>query len=228
MPTVKIQKTKENIERIRELRLTNTNQEIADMYGVSANTIIYIAHRFNLGRRPHPYANGKKKCSRCDEIKPMDSFRRYLNKRGKYTYRHQCLPCERKSRVEWYYKYQKQNQKRAIVAYGKEDNLMRMLKGAIHRSKIKGENCSLTLDYLKSIWTGRCQLSGLPFSDLQNGRQHPFRPSIDRIDNSKGYTNDNVRIILWALNLAINRYDFDVYLTIAKAVLSKVNESKAA
>lgn len=41
-----------------------------------------------------------------------------------------------------------------------------------------------------------CALSGVPF----NMEKSLYRPSLDRIDSSKGYTSDNIQLVLYIVN----------------------------
>jgi hypothetical protein len=76
--------------------------------------------------------------------------------------------------------------------------LLRSAKGRAAAKKVPFE---LTNEWAELAWTGRCAISGLEF-DLGNGN-HWSRmksPSIDRIKPEIGYTPDNCRFILWAIN----------------------------
>lgn len=48
----------------------------------------------------------------------------------------------------------------------------------------------------------RCALTGIEFFSPSNTAAHadPFAPSIDRIDARKGYTEENVRLVIYAMN----------------------------
>jgi len=48
----------------------------------------------------------------------------------------------------------------------------------------------------------------------------PYGPSIDRIDSNKGYTKDNVRLVLVSVNIALNNFGEGVFETICRAYLS--------
>ena len=59
---------------------------------------------------------------------------------------------------------------------------------------------------------GRCELSGLPFDVTPDPksptRRRPKAPSLDRIDNRKGYTLRNVHLVLQLLTLPqMNQWD---------------------
>lgn len=53
----------------------------------------------------------------------------------------------------------------------------------------------------RRIDAGVCELTGVPF-DLSPGRKFSS-PRIDRIDPRKGYTYDNIRIVLNLVNAAL-------------------------
>jgi predicted molibdopterin-dependent oxidoreductase YjgC len=56
---------------------------------------------------------------------------------------------------------------------------------------------------------GKCKLTNIDFTFKLKETQknfNPFNPSIDRIDSSKGYTKDNVRIVCVIVNLALNEF----------------------
>lgn len=71
------------------------------------------------------------------------------------------------------------------------------------RAKAKGWEFDLTISWINAkMAAGVCELSGLPFTP--RGKKGPCAPSLDRRDSSKGYTQDNCRVIAWALNAAFN------------------------
>ena len=91
----------------------------------------------------------------------------------------------------------------------------RMLASAKKRAKVAGLEFSLTTDdVLWPILFGKCQATGLPF-DLSRSRgghrAHPFAPSIDRVDSSKGYTKNNVQIVCNIHNVAKNEWAESVF-----------------
>lgn len=76
----------------------------------------------------------------------------------------------------------------------------------------------------------RCALTELEFdvSPSRSGRGHaPFRPSIDRIDSTKGYTPENCRIVCFAVNAGLNAWGDEAFLKIARAA-ALVAERRAA
>ncbi|HRP26364.1 hypothetical protein [Thauera sp.] len=96
------------------------------------------------------------------------------------------------------------------------------LMECLRRSRERGHEFDIDLDYVADLVSqngGRCALSGLLF-DLkrEGGKRNPFRPSIDRIDSSRGYVRGNVRVVLAAVNNALSDYGDDVYLEICRAV----------
>ncbi len=52
----------------------------------------------------------------------------------------------------------------------------------------------------------RCELSGVALVHGGEGRHKPNSISVDRIDSSKGYTFDNIRIIAFCLNAAFGAW----------------------
>jgi hypothetical protein len=70
----------------------------------------------------------------------------------------------------------------------------------------------------------RCTLTGIPFqADHVDGkRTNPFAPSIDRIDNARGYTPDNVRLVLVSVNLALSDFGLDHFDEICRARVMKL------
>ena len=90
----------------------------------------------------------------------------------------------------------------------------KMVLAARSRAKARGLECDLPLDWKASITT--CELTGLPF--VKGCRL--YAASIDRIDNDKGYTVENYRLVLCAVNHMKNTgTDEDVY-HIAAALLN--------
>jgi hypothetical protein len=98
---------------------------------------------------------------------------------------------------------------------GKSNGNLRKRRGAfpwysslLHagdRSRKVGHEHDLTVEWAIATYTGVCSLTGVPFviSALTPAGKcgvRPYSPSIDRINPLKGYTQDNCRWVLSAIN----------------------------
>lgn len=99
---------------------------------------------------------------------------------------------------------------------------MHLFNGAKRRA-YKWDVFDITRDFIESkIRTGHCEVTGLPFDMKPMGsasKKNPYAPSLDRIDNSKGYTVDNVRIVLWAVNLMHGEMTDEQLIVMCNAVV---------
>ena len=118
------------------------------------------------------------------------------------------------------------------VADGWDDYVARMseqpkswlyatIQNVRYRSRKKGMECTLTVAQLRQILTrcrGRCEVTGLRFTleESKGLRTRPYFYSIDRIDSSRGYTIDNVRMVCVAANYAMNAWGEEVFAEIAR------------
>jgi hypothetical protein len=97
---------------------------------------------------------------------------------------------------------------------------------ARHRAKQQGVPCDLTWEWARENWTGKCALTGIPFVFVfadadRDQRVSPYSPSLDRIIPGGGYTKDNVRWVIHAVNMFKSDNSDEVMLSIAKALLEK-------
>lgn len=67
---------------------------------------------------------------------------------------------------------------------------------------------------------GRCSLSGIEF-DLSGECRHPYSPSIDRIDSSKGYTLTNCRLVCLMVNIALSNWGDESFVAMCVAVANR-------
>lgn len=99
-----------------------------------------------------------------------------------------------------------------------------LIKGTRARATRRGMEFDLSEDFIKTLLAesnNRCVLTGIHF-DLWHDSQfraRPWAPSIDRIDCSKGYTQDNVRIVATAVNIALNSFGDEVLMKVAEGMV---------
>ncbi|MBV30860.1 MAG: hypothetical protein CL504_09515 [Actinobacteria bacterium] len=71
---------------------------------------------------------------------------------------------------------------------------------------------NLTVEILNDIYEqqkGFCAVSGLPL--LHTNEEADFSISIDRLDNDKGYTDDNIRLVCRRVNLMRNNLTTEMF-----------------
>lgn len=92
-------------------------------------------------------------------------------------------------------------------------------------TKSRGREHDLTPQWLRDELARlnyRCSLTGLPFSPERTGSgRNPYAPSIDRRDNGRGYTIDNVRIVLASVNVALSDWGDAHFDTMCRAYVAK-------
>lgn len=71
------------------------------------------------------------------------------------------------------------------------------LHEARRRARDRGYEFTLTVQDI-AVPT-QCPVLGIPIA-VSDGRPGPNSPSLDRVDSTKGYTPDNVRVISWRAN----------------------------
>ena len=133
---------------------------------------------------------------RNEENSPIENYKNFGGKIGK------GVPNDEYSPFRWY-----------------------VLRGE-YRCKKRNYDCNLTVEYLKQLWdsqNGTCPFTGwkivLPKNTTKPWKnQSPNNASIDRIDNSKGYIEGNVRFIAYMANIARQCFVDEQLIEFCKAV----------
>lgn len=105
----------------------------------------------------------------------------------------------------------------------REARILQIFREIRSRSKNrKGIEFNLDWDDFRTrIMKGYCEVSGLPFDLDVVGT--PWAPSVDRIDSSKGYTNDNVQYVCRMLNHMKGAATMDDVMLLANALVARAN-----
>jgi hypothetical protein len=163
---------------------------------------------------------GKKRCKICKEIKDITNFNEiYVDREKKFKSRLAvCTKC-------------KPEYVRNSDIKQRENNYFRYIVSDIKtRAKIKNLNFDLTAEYIEELFKtqkGVCAVTKLPMNFERSGwmKRNPYMASIDRIIPEQGYTKENIRWVLYAVNLALCNWGEGVFKKIAESYM-KLNSIK--
>lgn len=82
--------------------------------------------------------------------------------------------------------------------YSKQSVEKKLLYSARCRAKKKGQECTISESDI--VVPKVCPILGIELYTIPGKRQHGPSPSLDRIDNTKGYIPGNVRVISYRAN----------------------------
>tara|TARA_S200002703_G_scaffold114343_1_gene99817 strand:+ start:36 stop:614 length:579 start_codon:yes stop_codon:yes gene_type:complete len=86
------------------------------------------------------------------------------------------------------------------------------------RAKAKCRDFTITVEDIEKVDAAICPILEIPMKRYKQqyeggaGYQMPDSKTLDRIDPSKGYTPDNIRVISWAANKMLGNWDLVVLL----------------
>jgi len=141
-----------------------------------------------------------------------------MNKRREY---HKQWRNENREHVNRYSKeYNEQNDEqrkmtnkryRKRVKTDQEIFLNSLFRAARNNAKSRNIEFNISIELVRAfilVQNNRCALTGIQFIYEHDGmtRARPFAPSIDRKDNSRGYTCDNIHLVCCIVNRAKNEF----------------------
>jgi hypothetical protein len=106
--------------------------------------------------------------------------------------------------------------------------LMICFHSAKKSATVDNREFKLTKDFLQRQWIlqeGKCKVSGIPMQ-TESGtvkERNNLRVSIDRIDNTKGYTKNNIHLVIWQVNNAKGADTMQSVFDLAVAIVKNNN-----
>lgn len=169
-------------------------------------------------------------CTKCGNTKPEAEFS--TSPRAKSGRDTRCRDCRRSYATDYNNRHEVKDRLRVRLARLRAEGPKITLQTSLLRAlKRRPTERPANISDLMAMWLaqdGRCAVSGLPMT-WYRGKALPTSVSIDRIDNARGYSRDNVRLICYAINTFRGRWDDDHVLTMARAIvahLDRRNEAK--
>lgn len=159
-------------------------------------------------------------CIKCQQQHPY--HRMTASKKGGKLYKPQyCKVCSAERAKKWRVdsgKFREQARMRQ-GQYNRNNPLISQMASVRMRAKEKGIECDICTQDLLEIYTkqdGKCYWFGLPLKLDASDYGTPMRVSIDRLDNDRGYTKDNIVLTCQAANLGRNQHSEEVWAAFIK------------
>jgi len=133
-----------------------------------------------------------KKCASCGEVKPIDEFHKSKSRKdGRKPYCKKCRAERAKNRVRTL-------MGKALQIYANQKE----------RSELRGHQTpTYTKEEFISWLLSNQKYLRLYDNWVKSGYKKPLAPSCDRLDNYKGYSFENIRIVTWEENMVKGHSD---------------------
>lgn len=157
-------------------------------------------------------------CENCE--KSFDKEQKYINAAEKKGRKHFCsLTCSTIHRNK--HNNYKSNKNKPQNQKGYKQKKDTRFTWYIARARSRKRDNGLTSDMLEKLWNkqnGLCAISNIPLTLHDDCRDNRYLASLDRIDSSLPYQEDNIQFIALPLNLAKQSFDNQEFITFLKEV----------
>lgn len=174
-----------------------------------------------------------KLCIICNKDLPLDSFGKRKNITGYKSvpkYHCYCKPCSAEKARKWRKDNKGYRGTGKLTKIPKEDRkLYSCLSQRVTDSKTREKKRKIDINvdnyidanFLYSLWLkqeGKCALSNEPMDIIKNSLGNV---SLDKIDPSKTYTQDNVQLVCWAINRAKGEMSQSLFVLMCEKVVNQ-------
>lgn len=189
-----------------------------------------------------------RRCNKCAQSKPLDDFYRKQNSPdGRQSV---CKVCTKKYHGRYYQTNRVHILEQQVIKHQANPEIKRrratVRRGTYHktaigrttllidtakkRAKQKQLVFAITKEHvLPLLVAGKCQQSGFRFElqVRQNSFRNPFAPSIDRIDNTRGYEPDNIQLVCNMFNSGKGEHNELDFIAMCVSVAKKHQNNPA-
>jgi hypothetical protein len=155
-----------------------------------------------------------KKCKKCGVIKDEKDF--YKPNRSST-----CKECHLTITREYKRKKREDDDYKNLEKLKQKERRIRLWQNSLlHDCKHRGLEFDLDVDFINHLYenqNGKCFWFGVDIIPSEN-KKHPQQPSIDRIDNKKGYVKDNVVLSCYSANIGRNENDIKTWIEFLKKI----------
>lgn len=143
-------------------------------------------------------------CAKCGEAKPLKKFGKEVKKPdGLAAY---CTSCTRATSANYY---------RTVSG---------RLSARLGEARKRTKDSDVTLSFLKELYAqqkGLCHYTRAPLSiEVVDGHYNLSGLSIDRVDSSRGYYQDNVVLCCWVVNAMKKDLSLEDFLDLCRSVVA--------
>lgn len=151
------------------------------------------------------YKNSENKwCKTCSCCGKQQEYTRKDHAKQSYLSDKQCKSCVSKSK--------------GFLNNKPVGDKMRLFNKFSKSAKSRNIDWNITLDEMFSSYNKKCSLTGWEIDISYN----KCTASLDRIDNSKGYTNNNIQWVHSMVNICKNRYDQEHFIKMCKDISNNI------
>jgi hypothetical protein len=127
------------------------------------------------------------------------------------------------SKTKRYWRCRTCQKARDVVWYQTLDPAFALWRGARSRAKRKRCRFTITVEDVSSVWPrdGRCPVLGMKLVRRSVKGAGPASPSLDRLDNKRGYEKGNIAVISHAANTVKGNHSAEEIMKVARWMKSK-------
>lgn len=144
----------------------------------------------------------------------------YFKYKGKEAYQKKLNTVENYNKFRYSQKKEEYLTRKFNYERTLNGKLKNLLYSARDRAKKYNLEFNIDLEYLVELYNknkGCCSLTNIEFDVSKNDERYknshfyPTSISLDKINSSEGYTKDNVRLVITAINLALNEFGTEFF-----------------